>query len=341
MNTPEQISWLNANCPDGGILQSEEWRAFEESNGNRTEHFERSGLWANIIEYRLPLVGTYWYVPRGPVIEKLKMKPEKLKIADEWFKILNEAKKRGAGWVRVEPRDEAEAILLQEWSKPYRMKKALHDMQPREILVGDISGSEEQILAGMKSKTRYNVRLAEKRGIEVSMERSDRAMAEFLRMVQETARRNGIATHAERRYRNFLTSLSEKICELVVARREGKAMAAILVSFFGDTATYLHGASGNDDRDSMAPFLVQFRAIREAKRRGCLRYDMGGVDTEGTRPSLSGVTRWKRGFFENVNPVIFPGSFDIVLASSRFSLYTASSMSKGFVTKAIRNLTKK
>lgn len=95
-------------------------------------------------------------------------------------------------------------------------------MQPREILVGDISGSEEQVLAGMKSKTRYNVRLAEKRGIEVSMERNDRAMAEFLRMVQETARRNGIATHAERRYRNFLTSLSEKYANSLWRDEKGR-----------------------------------------------------------------------------------------------------------------------
>lgn len=341
MNTSEQILWLNAECPDGGFLQSEAWRGFEEREGHSTFHFENQGLWANVIEYRLPVVGKYWYVPRGPILDQKSNIKNQKRGTEWWQNVIEEARERGVGWVRVEPRGEEALTLLREWSRPYGMKKALHDMQPREILVMDISKSEDEILAGMKTKTRYNVRLAEKRGVEVSSERSEVAVQEFLKMIRETARRNDIAAHPEERYRNFFEAFSEEMLELLVARRDGTTLAAILVSFFGDTATYLHGASSDDDRGSMAPFLLQLRAIQRAKRRGCARYDLGGVDTIGERPSLAGVTRFKRGFAENVKTVRFPGSSDIILLPSRFSLYEIFGMSKMFVKKAVRLLTKR
>lgn len=213
-------------------------------------------------------------------------------------------------------------------------------MQPQEILVVDISKSENEILARMKSKARYNVRLAEKRGVEVSIERDEASLREFLRMIRETAVRNGIATHPEERYQNFFESFPKETLELLVARRGGVTLAAILVSFFGDTATYLHGASSDDDRGSMAPFLLQFFAMKEAKRRGCMRYDLGGVDTTGKRASLAGVTRFKVGFAETVKTISFPGTYDIVLFRSRFFVYEIFGMSKIIVKNGVRFLTK-
>jgi len=340
MEWNEQIQWLNAVCPDGGFLQSEEWRAFKEREGFHTEHFEGEEVWANIVEHSLPIAGKYWYVPRGPVMGKLKIKNEKLKIGSDWRSILPGAKKKGIGWVRVEPKNEEELAMIREWSKLYAFREAQHDMQPREILVADISKTEDEILAGMKPKTRYNVRLAEKRGVEVSLDRDENSMREFLRMTRETAVRNHIAAHPEKHYTDLLEFFPRETLVLFVARREGKVIAAILVIFFGDTATYLHGASSDDDRDSMASYLLQFRALQEAKKRGCLRYDFGGIDTDGARPSLVGVTRFKQGFVENVNGIRFPGSYDIVLVPSRFLLYTLFSMSKTVVIKAKRALTK-
>lgn len=334
MDETERISWLNAHCADGGFLQSEGWRAFGEYEGFHTEHFEVEGFWANVIEYRLPLVGKYWYVPRGPVIE---LPTSDLK---GWEKLLGEAKKRNIGWIRVEPGDEEAVKRMREWSEPYGMEKAIHDMQPREIFVVDISPNEGDLLAGMKPKTRYNVRLAEKRGVEVSLARDETSIADFLRMIRSTAARNGIAAHPESHYRALLDAFSHETLELLVARHERGVLAAILVSFFGDTATYLHGASEDTHRELMAPFLLQFRAMQEAKRRGCGRYDLGGVDTDGVRTSLAGVTRFKRGFAESVKTIRSMGSYDIMLVPSRFLLYKAISMSKAFVIRAVRGLTK-
>lgn len=336
MDISEQTRWLNAKCPDGGLLQSEEWRQLNDREGLITRHFENDELWANVIEYALPIAGKYWYLPRGPVLE--------LPISDSqqrcWRDILREAQKNALGWIRMELKNEEELSRVGEWSKEFSMRKAPHDMQPREILVADISGSEEDLFANMKPKTRYNIRLAERHGVEVFSGRDEGVLREFLRMNQEMARRNRISTHADQHYRMLPDSFPSDQIELLVAKRGGRYLAAILVVFFGDTATYLHGASSDDERSLMAPYLLQWRAIEMARRRGCMRYDFGGVDTSGLAPSLSGVTRFKQGFARNVNAIRYPGSYDIVLIPSRYSLYKAMSMSKYIVNKAKRVLTK-
>lgn len=336
-------AWLNRECPDGGMLQSEGWRALLGREGYPTEHFEGDGLWANTVEYRLPLVGPYWYVPRGPVVERsesIATCESRLAEGHVWRSILNRAKDRGARWVRVDPADDRALEMIREWSKPYEMRRSRHDMQPREILVLDISRSSEAILSEMKPKTRYNIRLAEKRGVSVSLDRGSDALNAFLRLVGETSRRNGILPHREAHYRAFLEAFPVEQLELFVARYNEAAVAAIMVSFFGDTATYLHGGSAGNDRNSMASALIQFRAIEEAKRRGCRRYDLGGIDTLGMRPALGGVTRFKLGFAKSVKPILYPGSFDIVLVPSRFFGYTLLSVSKEIIRKASRALTK-
>lgn len=314
---------------------------FQEHEGRHTEHHEGEGWWANAIEHALSLTGTYWYIPRGPVMDKeLRMKHEELGKR-EWVKLLGKAKEKRKGWVRVEPKDDEELDMLRTWSKPYSCKKAPHDMQPREIFVVDIAGDDDAIFANMKPKTRYNIRLAERRGVEISSNRDEQSVSDFLRMNRETARRNHISTHPDRHYRALLESFPREQLELFTATHEGRTLAAILVVFFGDTATYMHGASSDDDRGLMAPYLLQWHAMTVSRQRGCTRYDFGGVDTMGTAPSLSGVTRFKRGFSQNVKTIRYPGSYDIVLLPSIYTLYQSISMSKYAVKRAIRHLTKK
>ncbi len=339
MHMVERTRWLNARCPDGGLLQSESWRELNDSEGFHTEHFEKEGFWANAVEYAIPIAGRYWYMSRGPVFESSTV-DDRLSIRKYWRDILHRAKEKKIGWVRVEPKDDEELNLLREWSEPFLFKKAPHDVQPREIFAVDISGSEEVILANMKPKTRYNIRLAERRGVEVSLDRDESSISDFLRMNRETARRNRISTHADRHYRSLLESFPRERLELFTARHGGCPLAAALVSFFGDTATYLHGASGDDDRGLMAPHCLQWYAMTVSRRRGCVRYDFGGVDTEGTAPSLSGVTRFKCGFSQNVKPIRYPGSYDIVLIPNKYTSYRVMSMSKRFAIKARRYLTK-
>jgi len=190
------------------------------------------------------------------------------------------------------------------------------------------------ILAGMKQKTRYNIKLSQKRGVSVKAisnlksQISNLYFEEFLRLVKITSKRDKITAHPENYYCKMFETIPPEILKLYVAEYEGKIIAANLVSFFGKTATYMHGASDNKHRDVMAPYLLQWQAIQDAKAAGWERYDFGGVKTEKI-PNFksqisnpwSGITKFKTGFAPEKKPVEFPGCWDIILSPSRYCLY--------------------
>lgn len=287
-------------------------------------------------------------------------------------KLLALAGSHGFGWVRVEPGSE---WVLEEMKKQIprqarndqgkvsggemKIVKAPHDMQPMEAFVVDITKSEEELLAGMKSKTRYNVRLAEKKGVRVFQSIDEKYRRAFVELVTGTADRKGIVPHPRTYYEKMLGVLLGERATLFVAEHEGDILGVNLMVFFGDTATYLHGGSADVKREYMAPFLLQWEAMKDAKRRGCTRYDFGGVKTgckmqdarcrmsdakdqrqetgdkeqkngsknhaslimHHTSGDWAGITRFKTGFSPSTAPTVFPGCHDIVLSPSRYFLY--------------------
>jgi len=339
------------------FLQSEVWRKFQESEGKKTHHFQdfsndKKGetvfrIWANIIEHNLPIVGKYLYIPRGPVIRG--QKDVNLIRVDDMKKALGFlfwlAKDNGAGWIRFDSRSGKDLNLIKEAvakiskEKSIKIKKAPHNMQPEEIFVIDISRSEEELLAEMKSKTRYNIRLAQKKGVRVfamnkKQETSDKKipnsfyLEEFLRLNRETAKRDGIVTHSDSHYRKMVENIPDDVLQIYVAKYQDKIIAANLVIFFGDTAIYLHGASSNEHRDAMAPYLLQWKQMLDAKERGYKYYDMGGVKTAiSHKPSAvggnswEGITRFKTGFSPKTESIVFPGSYDIVIRRWKYRMY--------------------
>lgn len=277
------------------FLQSEEWRKFQEAAGRRT--FFVSGV--SIIEHNLPIVGKYFYIPRGAVSE------------NNSEQIINLAKREKIGWVRIDEDFK---------NKNYTVKKAPHDMQPKEVFVIDITKSEEELLAEMKSKTRYNIKLAEKKNVKIFSTREEKYLDEFLRLVNVTAKRDGITPHPDEYYRQMFAIIPADMLKLYVAEYEGKIIAANLVVFYEDTATYLHGASDNENRNVMAPFLLQWRQIQEAKKVGCAKYDFGGVKSSGDS-SWAGITKFKTGFAPDTKAFEFPGSYDIVINPMKYNVY--------------------
>ncbi len=279
------------------FLQSEEWRKFQEASGRRT--FQSDSIAA--IEHKLPIVGRYFYVPKGSISQE----------------IIDLAKKEKAGWIRFDPKS----------MENIKAVKAPHDMQPKEIFVIDITRSEEDLLNGMKQKTRYNLKLAEKKGIKVIKEINERTINEFLRLVKVTAERKGIKFHPESYYRKMIETIPEDILKLYSAEYNGKIIAANLVIFYGKTAIYLHGATDDEYRNVMAPYLLQWEAIKDAKEAGCEKYDFGGVKTINSEQEAmnsknwTGITKFKLGFSQNTKPIEFPGSYDVIINPVRYYLY--------------------
>jgi lipid II:glycine glycyltransferase (peptidoglycan interpeptide bridge formation enzyme) len=327
--------FIQANSPDGGFLQSEEWRLFQESAGRKTFHLEGVTFWANIIEHQLPVIGKYFYIPRGPIIRvpnlAYRQAGSELRSLDGLDDLVILATKEKAGWVRIDPASN-EALEIIRKNTNLEIQKAPHDMQPQEVFIIDISKSEEGILASMKSKTRYNIRLAEKKGVQVRVSREKNDVERFCDLVEVTAKRDGITAHPRAYYQKMVEKIPTENLQIYLAEFDGKIIAANLMIFFGDTATYLHGSSDNEHRNVMAPYLLQWQAMQDAKKAGCMKYDFGGVKTEILQTNnWAGITKFKTGFAPATQPIKFPGSFDIILNPWQYQAYRIIQRLKSFL----------
>ena len=306
------------------FLQAWDWGEFQRAAGRGVRRFavreaDRLLAAAQVIEHRLPLGLRYWYVPRGPVLDAGLAGREAEVLACLLEQLRVRARERGCVFVRLDPAfgPEKDGLL-----RPMGLRPLAGSVQPRDTLLVDLKKSEEELLAGMKQKTRYNLRLSEKKGVEVTASGFDEAaLAEFWRLTAETAARDGITVHAENYYRRMLATLAGGglDCRLYVARSAGRTLAANLVLFFGGWAVYLHGASSNEQRQLMAPYLLQWRQMRDARARGCHTYDFWGITLGDDNPKWAGITRFKRGFGGREQS--YAGAYDLPVRPVWYGLY--------------------
>jgi lipid II:glycine glycyltransferase (peptidoglycan interpeptide bridge formation enzyme) len=197
-----------------------------------------------------------------------------------------------------------------------KLKTAREENFPLATICLDLAKSETEILAAMQPKGRYNIRLAQKHGVTVSVEKE---VGEFFTLLQKTTARDGFAGHPQNFYQKFVEQLGEN-CALLVARKNSTPLAAIHVTFAGDTATYYFGASDHAFRNLMAPYLVQFEAIKIAQKRGCQFYDFLGIAPPGSsKHRLSGVSNFKKKFGGEV--VEFPSPKILVFKPIFYALF--------------------
>jgi peptidoglycan pentaglycine glycine transferase (the first glycine) len=321
---------MEKNNQNEEFLQSAQWSEFQQAVGRKTFHLKAEGFSAFLIEHTLPIVGSYLYCPRGPILD---MENKGQGISEKISGMLELAKKENAGWIRIDA-DNMQNLELFKERISAKIVKAPHDMQPKEVFVINISKDAEILLNEMKPKTRYNINLAKKKGVDIKIQNLENKYVEdFLRLTKEMAARQGITAHPGEYYRKMIESLPEEMLKIYVAEFEGKVLAANLVLFYGTTATYLHGASSNDNRNVMAPFLLQWQAILDAKEKGCMKYDFGGVKTNSNDGSWAGITQFKLGFSPNTVPVEFPGSYDIVINPRKYAVYRGLQRAKAFAVK--------
>ena len=196
--------------------------------------------------------------------------------------------------------------------------KAFEETQPEYRLVIDISGTEEEILAQMKEKGRYNIKIAQRKGVQVTPSVN---IDNFYRLFQETAKRNGFEIRPKSYFQALLDKLgADGYAELLEARFENQVVAAEIVTYFQETASYLYGASGNVSRDTMAPYLLHLEAIRRAKTRGCRYYDLLAVAPEGEENhKYAGISRFKRQLGGRTVQII--GGYDLVLKPTWYKIF--------------------
>lgn len=289
--------------PHASFLQSWQWGEFQASLGRKVLRLSGQGeSFAQAIKMNLPGGFTYWYIPHGPS----DIAPE---AWDELVKMLGE---HGAVFLRVDPVADLDSNNYQP--------KIVPSTQPQCTLVLDLGLPLEQILSGMHQKTRYNINLAEKKGVVVKQGTVDN----FLQLNKQTTSRDNFVSHQGSYYRQMVQALGGGAVKVWQAEFNGKVLASALVMYFGDTVTYLHGASSNEDRNLMAPYLLHWEIIKDAQKQGFKYYDWWGVNPGNAKhptykKSWEGITRFKSGFGGEF--VSNPPSFDLIYRPAWYRLY--------------------
>lgn len=200
------------------------------------------------------------------------------------------------------------------------------DIEPSLTSMIDLSQSEEGLLAAMKSKTRYNIRLSKRKAVTVDFidgEHTDwkEWAAQYYTLLQETNNRHGISAYPQAYYETMFHELgSAGMLKLAVGKHGGDVIAINIILRFGKTTTYLHGASTHAKKNVMAPYALQWESIQRAKESGAEWYDFYGIAPQDEpQHKLAGVTRFKRGFAGE--DVQYAGMFEYPLSRAWYTVY--------------------
>lgn len=299
---PASLAELDAS-PE--LLQSGFWGFFKQSHGWQPHGFRvRSGgadFTLLVLCRSLPGGHTIAYVPFGPTHDPGRDRGAMLSMLAG---ALRERLPRGVFLVRFDlpwPR----CGEPPRFSGAPRVRKAPSDMQPASTVVVDISPDLDTIIAGMKPKTRYNIRLSAKKGVTVDAGGVSDLDAWYT-LYEDTSRRDRIGIHEPAYYAGLLEAArtypgTRPDIRLLLARHEGDLLAGNIVAFWKDRALYLYGASSNAKRNLMPTYALQWQAIRLAREAGCTAYDLFGVPLRPEpRHAMYGLYQFKTGFNEKV-----------------------------------------
>jgi len=309
--TKEQFDNFIARQAQSQFLQTWTWAEFQQSVGYEVRRLavvdEQEACLATVTLISKTLFGgfTYWFCPRGPIIDCRLTTDDSQSIFEFIVANLKKiAREEKIIFFRFEP-------IFAFKSADFKIIRTL-DLEPSQNSFLDLTLSQEKLLSAMHQKTRYNLRLAEKRGVRVVLA-NQTDFADWWQLLKITGQRDGFRLHSENYYQKMLAL---DFAKLYLAKQDGRVLAGILVVQFGDTATYVHGASANEGRSLMAPYLLQWTAIKDAKQAGLKYYDFYGVD----KTKWPGVSRFKEGFGGQF--IAYPGTFDLVFQRGYYKLYS-------------------
>jgi peptidoglycan pentaglycine glycine transferase (the first glycine) len=263
------------------------------------------------------------YVPRGPIANW----EDEAELHTFLAALHRLCRQRRAIFLKIEP-DLPDAPRWADLLAGSGFRPSPLTIQPPRTIVVDLARAEEELLAAMKSKTRYNIRLAARKGVMV---RGGTAadLPSFYRLMEGTGQRDAFAIHSADYYAAAYTLFAEAV-GFFLAEHEGEPLAAIMVFAHGERAWYLYGASANRGRELMPSYLLQWEAMRWARQRGCRCYDLWGIPDEDEEvleadfarrsDGLWGVYRFKRGFGGRV--VRSVGAWDYVYSPPLYWLAT-------------------
>jgi lipid II:glycine glycyltransferase (peptidoglycan interpeptide bridge formation enzyme) len=324
--SPEEWDRFSQLPQSGHLLQSWAWGELKARFGwypVRIAAVEGNEILAaaQILLRSLPAGLRTAYVPRGPLIDPVAR--DTATVAALLHALHDACRRQHSISLKIEP-DWPETPDAQRWLETQGFVASAETVQPRRTVIVDLTASEDEILAQMKSKTRYNIRLSQRKGVVVRQGTAD-DLPVFHQLLQVTSRRAGFGVHTLAYYRQAWQLFTAKqAVALFLATHENKTLAAIMVFVWGKTAYYMYGGSSDEERQRMPTYLSQWEAMRWAKARGCECYDLWGiadVDEHDVGPDvataeetgvlstgLGGLYRFKRGF--GGREVRYVGAYD-------------------------------
>ncbi len=369
--------------PNPSFLQSDFWASFKANSGWKPYRFSleiaggkpgREALGLSVLLRRLPLGLSFAYVPHGPSIgpfgdpssgEGLCLDYKQNTASQDWGAdpASSLSKHLGDIAMALKPHLPQSCVFIRFDLPQYSLsasppsllpplKKAAVDIQPPDTVVIDLLPSEEDILAAMKPKWRYNVKLAEKKRLELvcvdaqdsSEGEIDAAIDDFFALYQETSERDKIALHSKAYYRGLFAqahgNANAPRLRAYFARYEGSSIASIITLFGKGEAVYLYGASSNRGRNLMPAYALQWRAMRDAKASGCVSYDLFGIPpSDDPQHPMHGLYRFKTGFGGRILHRL--GCYDLALRPLAYALFSGAERLRYFYFKRIAKLGKR
>jgi len=372
------------------FLQSFEWGKFQEATGKKIFRIgiEENGkiiVIAFLIKYNLPFGKSYFYCPRGPVLIKSKISNNESEILELLFEEIKKiAIKEKCFFLRFDlPMERVDISRIMNQKCHINFRKSPNEIQPKDTLILNLEKSEEDLLKEMKPKTRYNIRLAFKKGVKIiSTSNYEKYFSKFWNLTEETSKRDKFVSHNKDYYWKMLENLSKEIChsefisesiknkdldsskftrqgsekiekisgfkkkilnqvqnddmyfdndfgnnenkqnlhaKLYLAEFKEKIIAANIVLYLGNLCIYLHGASSNEQRNLMAPYLLQWQQIQGAKAQGYKKYDFWGITVNDEKQNWKGITKFKKGFGGKEKS--FVGAYDLVFDKLSYNIY--------------------
>lgn len=288
--------------PSNHPLQSKEWGEFRKEWGNEVEWTKHGLLTLHKIPFTKYKVGMFIKGPK-PTQEML----------DDLKKLANE---KNLIFIKLEPNIpvsiNSQPQLTNLLTKNGAVKgKTL--FTPTTFWI-DLTKSEEELSKSFSSKTRYNIRLAQKHGLTVSEDNSDKAFEKYLKLTRETVERQGFYAHTEKYHRLMWKILRPvNIAHLLVAKHKGEIITTWILFVYNGFLYYPYGASTEKYKNLMANNLMMWEAIRFGKKLGLKTFDLWG------REPGKGFTKFKEGY--NPQVVEFLGTWDLVINKPVYTIY--------------------
>jgi lipid II:glycine glycyltransferase (peptidoglycan interpeptide bridge formation enzyme) len=306
-----------AALPYCHVLQSWAWGQFKSRWGWTPRYFlgeERTAAALILRRTFSPLKLNILYVPKGPALDYSDSALVDRVLGD----LIAVAKRDRAIFIKIDPdlnQSDRSILLDRGW------RFSAEQIQFRNTMLIDLTRGEDDLLAAMKPKTRYNVRLAQKKGVAVRS--SDLSDLDLLyQLYAETAQRDGFIIRPIDYYRDAWGSfIRSGLAQPLIAFVEQQAVAGLILFRFADRAWYMYGMSSNLHREKMPNHLLQWEAMRWAKAQGCAVYDLWGAPDELSEgDAMWGVYKFKEGLGAEFAPHV--GAHDFVVSPLGYWLYT-------------------